>query len=307
MRTLVSIVFLIIFFVSSCSQKVVKRTNKGRRPRMTEPLKSLDVRKKVALLSFFNESPFGGQDLGVTATEELREELSRAGEFIVDGVANRLFGSSKEIYSGGGVKLVQIARKAKLSGINLVIYGRVIDARVKEKSDEIGIVRKLNSFTSSKIEIRVFDVNSNKEVYNQILKGYADDSTYRFFRTNRESKLAYRQDLLRYAVRVAVRRGIQELLDVSAKMDWTGRVAKIIGNKIYVNAGRKSGLNIGDILKVLTEGNEIYDPESGALIGLSKGEIKGTIEVIDFFGPDGSIAIIHSGSSVLEGDFVQLY
>ena len=307
MRALVSILFLIIFFVSSCSQKVVKRTNKGRRPRMTEPLKSLDVRKKVALLSFFNESPFGGQDLGVTATEELREELSRAGEFIVDSVANRLFGSSKEIYSGGGVKLVQIARKAKLSGINLVIYGRVIDARVKEKSDEIGIVRKLNSFTSSKIEIRVFDVNSNKEVYNQILKGYADDSTYRFFRTNRESKLAYRQDLLRYAVRVAVRRGIQELLDVSAKMDWTGRVAKIIGNKIYVNAGRKSGLNIGDILKVLTEGNEIYDPESGALIGLSKGEIKGTIEVIDFFGPDGSIAIIHSGSSVLEGDFVQLY
>jgi hypothetical protein len=188
-----------------------------------------------------------------------------------------------------------------------VIYGRVIDARVKEKSDEIGIVRNLNSFTSSKIEIRVFDVNSNKEVYNQILKGYADDSTYRFFRTNRESKLAYRQDLLRYAVRVAVRRGIQELLDVSAKMDWTGRVAKIIGNKIYVNAGRESGLNIGDILKVLTEGNEIYDPESGALIGLSKGEIKGTIEVIDFFGPDGSIAIIHSGSSVLEGDFVQLY
>ena len=102
-------------------------------------------------------------------------------------------------------------------------------------------------------------------------------------------------------------RPLQELLDVSAKMDWTGRVAKIIGNKIYVNVGRESGLNVGDILKVLTEGNEIYDPESGALIGLSKGEIKGTIEVIDFFGPDGSIAIIHSGSSVLEGDFVQLY
>ena len=74
MRSLVSITFLIIFFVSSCSQKVVKRTNKGRRPRMTAPIKSLDVRKKVALLNFFNESPFGGQDLGVTATEELRED-----------------------------------------------------------------------------------------------------------------------------------------------------------------------------------------------------------------------------------------
>ncbi|MEE2742274.1 MAG: hypothetical protein VYD54_00105 [Bdellovibrionota bacterium] len=274
---------------------------------MSPPRESLDVRKKVALLTFFNESPIGGQDLGITATEELRAELSRAGEFVVDPMANKVFGSSKEIYSGGGVKLVQIARKAKLSGINLVIYGRVVDARVKEKSDEIGIVRKLKSYTSSKVEVRVFDVNSNKEVYNELVKGYADDSTYRFFRTNRESKLAYRRDLLRYSVRVAVRRSIQSILDVSSKMDWTGRVAKIIGNKIYVNAGRESGLNIGDILKVLTEGNEIYDPESGALIGLSKGEIKGTIEVIDFFGPDGAIAILHSGSSVLEGDFVQLY
>ena len=70
--------------------------------------------------------------------------------------------------------------------------------------------------------------------------------------------------------------------------DWT--CGKGYWNKIYVNAG-ESGLNIGDILKVLTEGNEIYDPES-EFIGLSKGEIKGTIE-IDFFGPDGSIAIIH--------------
>ena len=298
---------LLLCLLVSCSRNVVKRTSQGRRPRMSPPRESLDVRKKVALLTFFNESPVGGQDLGITATEELRGELSRAGEFVVDSMANKVFGSSKEIYSGGGVKLVQIARKAKLSGINLVVYGRVVDARVKEKSDEIGIVRKLKSYTSSQVEVRVFDVNSNKEVYNELVKGYADDSTYRFFRTNRESTLAYRRDLLRYSVRVAVRRSIQNILDVSAKMDWTGRVAKIIGNKIYVNAGRESGLNIGDILKVLTEGNEIYDPESGALIGLSKGEIKGTIEVIDFFGPDGAIAILHSGSSVLEGDFVQLF
>ena len=57
----------------------------------------------------------------------------------------------------GESELVQIAR-CQAFGINLVIYGRVIDARVNEKSDEIGIVRKLNSFTSSKIEIRVFEL-----------------------------------------------------------------------------------------------------------------------------------------------------
>ena len=64
---------------------------------------------------------------------------------------------------------------------------------------------------------------------------------------------------------------------------------------------------MGDILKVMTEGQEIYDPESGALLGVSKGQVKGTLEVIDYFGPDGSVAILHSGGSVTEGDFVQLY
>ena len=51
----------------------------------------------------------------------------------------------------------------------------------------------------------------------------------------------------------------------------------------------------------------IYDPETGALIGMSKGDIKGTLEIIDFFGPDGAVSILHSGGSVTEGDFVQLY
>jgi hypothetical protein len=90
---------------------------------------------------------------------------------------------------------------------------------------------------------------------------------------------------------------------------WTGREEspKIIGSKVYINAGRKSGINVGDILKVITEGQEIYDPETGALIGVSKGETKGTLEVMDFFGPDGAVTILHSGGTVTEGDFVQLY
>ena len=80
-----------------------------------------------------------------------------------------------------------------------------------------------------------------------------------------------------------------------------------MGSKVYINAGRQSGLNVGDILKVMTEGQEIFDPESGALLGVSKGQVKGTLEVIDYFGADGAVTILHSGGSVTEGDFVQLY
>lgn len=290
-----------------CAGKVVERTRQGKRPRAEARAYFNGVKKKLALLTFLNEAPYGGRDLGIVATEELRRELSRSGEFIIDPMAKKIFGSSKEIYAGGGVKLVQLSRKAKVAGLNFVVFGRIIEARIREKTDEIGVVRQTKSYTEAKVEIRIFDVNSNKEIYTDTIKGYADDSTFRLFSVDRETRLNYRRDLLRYAVKVAMRKSIPRILEISEKLNWVGRVARIIGSKIYINAGRNSGINISDILKVITEGQEIYDPETGALIGISKGNVKGTIEIIDYFGPDGSIGILHSGGSVHEGDFVQLY
>ena len=299
----------VILLLNSCSFLSGQRGNdyRSRRPRPQQRTHFTGVKKKVALLTFFNESPYGGQDLGFVATEELKFGLIQTGQFIIDPMSSKIFGTSKEIYSQGGSKLVQLTRKAKAQGINFVIFGRVIEARVREKSDEIGFVRNTKSYTESKVEIRIYDVSSNKEIYTDTLKGYVDDSSYRFFKSDRDAKVKYRQDLLRYVVKVAVRKSVPRIIDVSQKLEWVGRVAKIIGNKIYINAGRNSGINIGDVLKVITEGVDIYDPETGALIGVSKGEVKGTIEIIDYVGPDASIGVLHSGGSVHEGDFVQLY
>lgn len=291
----------------SCSAPTVRRDGYGKRSRTEERKYFSGVKKKIALLPFFNESPFESEDLEVNVTEEIRNELSRTGEFIVDPSSYKIFGSSKEIYVGGGLKLVQLTRQAKIAGINFIVFGRVVDARIREKTDEIGFVRQTKSYTESKVEVRVFDVNAAKDIYSETLTGSADDSTYRFFSTDREDYLNYRRELLRYAVRVAARKSIPKVAELASKLDWVGRVAKIIGNKVYLNAGRDSGINVGDILKIITEGQEIYDPETGALIGMSKGDMKGTIEVIDYFGSDGAIAVLHSGGQVLEGDFVQLY
>lgn len=300
--------FAILFSLFSCSFPTIQRSGGGMQPRRAPmPQNFGGVKKKVALLRIFNESPHGAEDLGITATEELRRELSRTGQFVIDPMATKSFGSSKEIYAGGGSKLASLSRQAKIQGINLILFGRITEARVRENTDEIGLVRKTKSYTESKLELRVFDVNSNREIFTEVFKGFADDSTFRLFSADDESKVQYRRDLLRYGVRVAVRRSIPELMEVASKLDWTGRVAKIVGNKIYINAGRASGITISDILKVMTEGEEIYDPETGALIGTAKGEVKGTIEIIDYFGPDGAIGVLHSGGSVLEGDYVQLY
>lgn len=302
-----SLIPFLLLFLYSCTQGVIRRNRYGHRTNYRRPKVINNVKKKVALLPLYNESPFGGKDLGVTATAELRKELMMTGLFIIDHNGESLFGSSKEIFVGGGQKLTQVSKKAKLQGINFVLFGRIIKARIREKVDEIGFVRKTKTFSDAKVELRIFDVNSNKEIFQRNIMATVDDSSYRFYLVNREDRYLYRQELLRYVTKVAVRKFIPKLLRVSEKLDWIGRVAKVIGNKIYINAGRSSGINIGDALKVLTEGKEIFDPETGAFIGVSKGEVKGILEIVDYFGVDGAIAMIHSGGSVSEGDFVMLY
>lgn len=295
-----------VFLLDACAP-VTRRKPLGQGTREKKVTEFNPIKKKIALLGFYNESPLGGEDLAITATEEFRREINRSREFLIDPEAETLFGTSKEIYAGGGVKLSQLARKAKMSGVNIVVFGRIKEARVRQKSDEIGIVRKVKSLAETMVEVKVYDVLANKELFSETLDGNISDDNMRFFKAESEDNLAYRQELLRYSVKVAVRKIIPRVVQLGSRLDWMGRVAKIIGTRIYINAGRSSGINIGDILKIITEGQEIYDPESGAMIGMSQGEVKGTLEVVDYFEPNGSICILHSGGSVTEGDFVQLY
>lgn len=265
------------------------------------------IKKKIVVLPFLNESPFGGDDLAFHTTEYFKSQVLLTPEFVIEQTSLTSFGTSKEVYAGGGAKLSQLVRQAKNAGINLVIYGRITEARVRQKSDEIGLVRKTISYAQSHLEIRIFDVHSNKEIFVQKNDGNINDSSMKFYMSDNEANLTYRQELLRYSLRVAAKRFMPQIVSLGAKLDWTGRIAKILGNKIYINAGRKSGLNVGDILKVMTEAQEIFDPETGAMIGVSKGDIKATLEIIDFYGADGAIAVVHSGGTITEGDFVQLY
>ncbi|HXH32429.1 MAG TPA: hypothetical protein VNJ01_16640 [Bacteriovoracaceae bacterium] len=302
-----SFLLAMVLLVSSCAPIARRQPINSGGPRAEKVSEFSPVKKKIALLSFYNESPLGGEDLAAIATEEFRREMSRSREFLFDPEAENIFGNSKEIYAGGGIKLAQLGRKAKLSGVNIVILGRIKEARVRQKSDDIGFVRKVKSLAETLVEIKVYDVLSNKELYSEVLDGNIKDDNLRFYKDDSEDNLALRQDLLKHSIRMAVRKFVPKIVKIGTKLDWMGRVAKIIGTRIFINAGRTSGLNLGDILRVVTEGQDVYDPESGAMIGISEGEVKGTLEVVDYLGADGAVCVLHSGGSVTEGDFVQLY
>jgi len=100
---------------------------------------------------------------------------------------------------------------------------------------------------------------------------------------------------------------IPPIIGMVHKMNWRGKIAKVNGKTVYINAGRASGIIRGDILSVISEGEEVYDPESGAFLGKTKGQVKGTIEIKGHIGDDASTGDIHTGGQFKLGDEVRLY
>ena len=112
---------------------------------------------------------------------------------------------------------------------------------------------------------------------------------------------------MKLAVRDAFMGLIRTIASSIEKLSWEGRVAMVSGERIFINAGRLSGLQVGDILKIAEDGEEVYDPETGRFIGHAPGRMKGTVELVSYFGKDGAIGVVHSGSGFKENDRVQLY
>lgn len=299
---------LILCFLMSCSGEVVKRSPTGEMDKVTQKSTFEGIKKKIVVLGISNETPIDEEKLGIETTKKLIFELEQSNRFIVNPHIEEKLGNSKEIYSSGGANLPQIANMAKNMGVYLLVYGRIIEAQVREKSNEIGVLSYTNMDTKAELEIRVFDVNTNREVLNERFKGTEDSSTFRkFVGEDDQNYKDFRGKNLTTSILKAVSEATPKIIALADRLNWQGRVAKVDGQSIYLNSGRLSGLKIGDTLSVVTAGNEIFDPQTGAEIGITRGIVKATVEIVDYFGEDGAMANLLSGGTIHEGDLVEIY
>ncbi len=97
------------------------------------------------------------------------------------------------------------------------------------------------------------------------------------------------------------------ILKKAVEYEWNARVLSVEDGRVRINAGRRSGLREGDLLRVFRNtGEEIYHPATKLFVGLDLGEPKGKARVTDFFGADAAIAKITEGSAFAPNDLVKL-
>lgn len=264
-------------------------------------------RKRLMILPFLDASEARPQELRDRARTAFIADLNRSGEVVaLDSRELKLdLGAMKE---GGQYKLAEVAKAAQAVGVGAVLEGKVVDIRVKRKADNVGVVRNLSTVFEVVAQIRVVTGRGGREVFNTVKTVTVEEHGVRVAeRVEADKFLAKNPEMIEVIVKDAFLDFTPQVLASLDKVTWEGRIAAINGDRIYLNVGRISGLQVGDLLKVSEDGDDVYDPESGTHIGRVPGRLKGTLEVISYFGNDGSIAVIHSGSGFRENDRVEIY
>jgi hypothetical protein len=97
-----------------------------------------------------------------------------------------------------------------------------------------------------------------------------------------------------------------DLLRSVLSIEWHARIASLGNGRIYINAGRLSGINAGTTLEVYEAGIEVLDSRTKQPLGKTKGIYKGQVRVAELFGVDASWATPVKGGGFSSSDFVYL-
>ena len=262
-------------------------------------------KKRIVVIGFWNDTPVKMENLGAYAADEIRHSLFVTQKVIVPPELKSAF-NSEDFVQGDQIKVAQLIREGRRLGVAVLLMGRITKIVFRQKGDDVGLFRQKESFAAVEVEAKLFDVQGGRELLASSKGAEASSSTLAALDED-SSRQESREDLTQAAIKQAVSGFAPEILKAIEKMTWQGRIAKVAGSRVYVNAGHTSGLIAGDILKVMSPGDDVYDRENGTYLGRSKGQMKGTVEVVDFLGSDGSVTEVHTGGNFKEDDVVQLY
>jgi hypothetical protein len=264
-------------------------------------------RKRVLVLPFLDADPARNPEFREKARQAFLTDLNRSGEMLaVD--SEELKTDVNQHLENGEYRMKDISKKAQNLGVSVLLEGKIIDLRVKRSADSVGIVRKMTTAFEAVVRVRLVMVRGAREIFNTVKTVTVEQGNVRVAeRVESDRFINENPELMMVIVKDAFLDFTPQIISALDKISWEGRIAALSGDRLYLNVGRLSGIQVGDLLKVTDDSEDVYDPESGSHLGRVPGRMKGTLEVISFFGTDGSIAVIHSGSGFKENDKVELY
>lgn len=270
---------------------------------INESLKN-SLRKKIVVLNFHNKTQYGGKELGEYAAAAVQDNISRLPDFVIIP-QDELNSDQSIVFEDGKYNMKEVFDRARARGASAIVTGTVEDVRIEEKGDEIGLFRTRYNTVTAKVKFQLHDATNEKLLISKDSTAEVTEEHTRFLASRTiESFDASRAQ---GAVSKAVDKVGPLFSQYAKRISWFGKIVKIEINRFYINAGEPTGINQGQLLKVFGPSQPIVDDESQQFLGMAPGRFKGILKVVDYFGNDGSVAVIHAGSGFKEQDRVEIY
>jgi hypothetical protein len=251
------------------------------------------LRYKVVVVEFQDKTKQGRRGLGAVVTQQLVKQLEESEAVVLvnmDAVRKSL-GRGDVDFLKTPSTLWQLRT---LLGVQGLVTGTIQDALVGTGEKGKGA----EALAVAKMEITLLDTDTGNVM--RSIKGENPIYTSRAVGELSEDKA------LRKAIDFALQDVTDGIIRGLAGLEWSTSVASVEGKKIYLNAGKSTGLKVGDMLEIYYPGRQVKHSITGVSLGRLPGKLKGKVKVSQFFGVDASVADITSGGGITTGDVVRL-
>jgi hypothetical protein len=248
------------------------------------------MKRRVVVLPLEDQTNYKSEHLADLATQRLISKLESTGTIIcVDPTTIALTGSLADPQN---MKTLN-----RLYGVQAVVNGTLSDVYTSTAKVETKDATE-TSFALSRISLSVFNTDTGALLRQLIGRNPV-------FLSREKGEMSPERAKVR-AIDIAIELIAEDALRAILYLDWHARIASIDEQKIYLTAGRLSGLERGDVLDVYTEGVSVVDSATKAPLGTTKGQLKGQLEVVELFGVDAASATAKGGGGFAPTDFVYL-
>jgi hypothetical protein len=261
------------------------------------PLFQMGLKKKIVVLDFENKTTYQEEKMGEAVQKRLIDKLEATQRAVTMDRA-----VVAEMLKKEGFKLESLSDPAAMKrahhslGIQAFVFGTVTDVSILSSKTSEASEEEI-AFATSKVEVRLVDASTGN-----LLKTFIGRSP--IFGTKEAGEYSRSKAALK-AIDFSLDDCLDSFLRQLDYLDWTTTIAKVDGDQIYFNAGKLSGLRIGDTLEIYEPGKEIIHPQTQFSLGWTTGQLKGAAKISNLFGVDAAIGKVLTGNGFDPSDVVK--
>ncbi len=257
----------------------------------------LGFKRKVAILDFENKTNYKDEKIGEAVAKKLSDKLEATqrvltvDKTVISEMLRREGRQLENLEEPSAMKDVHHGMGIQAFALGTVTDVSLLSSKASETSEEEV------AFATAKVEIRFVDASTGN-----LLRTFVGRSP--IFGTRETGEYSRGKAVLK-AIDFALEDIMEGFLRQLDLLDWNTTIARIEGETLYINAGKLSGLRIGDTLEVFELGKEIIHPASKLSLGWTNGHLRGAIKVTELFGVDAAAAKVVQGNGFNPNDVVK--